>query len=449
MQLAAEIVFTLQIYQSLLFAVLCFLSFYYNTRAYSKKYLGWFMLVCTVYFGFAGFYYFGFYRWFQCIYVIGTPTVLLVIPLFYFYMESLTRKNFIFKKKDIYHLLPSILFFVLTLPFCFLPPELKSGYINYGMGKLGNSSAWMDYLTYVNYIGYYGVLNIQIIIYTFKFIALLKKHKVNIENNFSDHQNIDLKWLVVLLICFFSFLLINDLRYITGIQKNTAELLKLSFNIALLIIQFSFGLFGVLQKDIYNRSVKSAASNSLSPYEKENYRKTIFSQSHFVSNEKKVQADTIKVANPYINSVEIAIDKAEEQAGSDTESNGNGKKYNSSLLSNVQKQQLANALDMLMMEKEYLNEKLTIDEIAEKLKTNNRYLSQVINEVHNKNFYSYINTFRVKEAQKLLLCQKHRKYSITGISKMAGFSSKSSFNEAFKRIVGVTPTIFKQKNGLL
>ena len=50
-----------------------------------------------------------------------------------------------------------------------------------------------------------------------------------------------------------------------------------------------------------------------------------------------------------------------------------------------------------MSEKIYLNEKLTLDHLAEKLNTNSKYLSQVINEFYGKNFYSYINSYRKKQ----------------------------------------------------
>jgi AraC-like DNA-binding protein len=106
---------------------------------------------------------------------------------------------------------------------------------------------------------------------------------------------------------------------------------------------------------------------------------------------------------------------------------------------------LKKTLEKLMKEKLFLNEKLTIDDMADKMETNSKYLSQVINESHNQNFYTYINAFRIQEAQKLLKDKYHQKYSIQGIARLAGFSSKSSFNEAFRRVTGMTPSEYQEK----
>ena len=122
------------------------------------------------------------------------------------------------------------------------------------------------------------------------------------------------------------------------------------------------------------------------------------------------------------------------------------KKYAGSGLTQRQKKVLQVKLDKLMKERLYLNEKLTIDDVAARLETNSKYLSQLINELHQKNFYTYINTFRIEEAQRLLKDREHQKYSIQGIARLAGFFSKSSFNEAFRRISGMTPSEYLEKN---
>jgi AraC-like DNA-binding protein len=409
------------------------------------------MLACSMYFIFGGFYYFGFYRSFQSIYVIGLPIVLLIIPLFYFYIESLTVRNFSFARDKIIHLLPALSIFVLDLPFCLMTSSQKHDYINSGVGYFDNPTGVMNYLSYVYYLGYFGFLNLQILIYTFLFINLLQGHKLNIENRFSYYKNIDLKWLVFLLLAFFSFFIINDISYMLGIKETSYKLFQLFFNITLLLIQLFLGLFGLLQKDIYKRSPQRKEFALPLEVAEEKYGKGTAATENIL-----VETPVEKTGNPVIanlTSLKTAIfdvkDRLGVNHGARIETNGNEKKYAGSLLSDIQKQQMAKNLDLLMKkDKEYLNEKLTIDDISDKLKTNNRYLSQVINELYNKNFFTYINTFRIKEAQNLLVCQQHKKYSITGISKMVGFSSKSSFNEAFKRITGITPSEFKKLKGM-
>lgn len=118
-------------------------------------------------------------------------------------------------------------------------------------------------------------------------------------------------------------------------------------------------------------------------------------------------------------------------------------KYSSSLLSEEGIKLLYNnLLELMEQEKVYLNNKLTIDEVAKKLNTNRSYLSQMINDNFKTNFNNFINEYRVKESQKLLLENHMNNYSIEGISMSVGFSSKSTFNSSFKKFTGIRPSEF-------
>jgi len=96
-----------------------------------------------------------------------------------------------------------------------------------------------------------------------------------------------------------------------------------------------------------------------------------------------------------------------------------------------------------MSEKPYFYNKLTIENVADALHTNSKYLSQVINENYNNNFYTYINTHRINDAKEMLLSDKYENYSMEGIAKTVGFNSKSSFNTAFKKYTSFTPSEYK------
>jgi AraC-like DNA-binding protein len=117
------------------------------------------------------------------------------------------------------------------------------------------------------------------------------------------------------------------------------------------------------------------------------------------------------------------------------------KKYSGSTLTGSQKKLLISKLEHLMQhEKLFINEKLSIEDVAIKLDTNSKYVSQIINETFNKNFYHFINSYRIDEAKRLLTSKGNEKYSILGIAQSVGFVSKSTFNVAFKRFTGLTPT---------
>jgi AraC-like DNA-binding protein/Tfp pilus assembly protein PilF len=120
-------------------------------------------------------------------------------------------------------------------------------------------------------------------------------------------------------------------------------------------------------------------------------------------------------------------------------------KYNKSALSDDQKGRIARELqELIKTTKPFRDPTLGIDALATRLNTNRSYLSQIINEFYEQNFYSFINDMRVKEARRLLANPEYRKLSIEGIARQVGFNSKSSFNTAFKKLTGVTPSYFSK-----
>jgi AraC-like DNA-binding protein len=105
--------------------------------------------------------------------------------------------------------------------------------------------------------------------------------------------------------------------------------------------------------------------------------------------------------------------------------------------------QLKEDLVFLMEKKSlFLDLTLNIQELSNRLKTNNKYLSTLINQEFEMNFVSFVNSYRIEEAKKLLLDPDKENLTIEAIGNEAGFKSKSAFNVAFKKITGVTPSAF-------
>ncbi|MEM7375023.1 MAG: helix-turn-helix domain-containing protein [Bacteroidota bacterium] len=96
----------------------------------------------------------------------------------------------------------------------------------------------------------------------------------------------------------------------------------------------------------------------------------------------------------------------------------------------------------------FLRSDLNLTELAEILGVSRQELSQVINEHFEKNFFDFINAYRLEEAKMLLLDPQYSKLTIRGISQEAGFKSKSTFYSLFKQHTGMTPTNYqKEKKG--
>jgi AraC-like DNA-binding protein len=129
------------------------------------------------------------------------------------------------------------------------------------------------------------------------------------------------------------------------------------------------------------------------------------------------------------------------------EKNGNGSKYEKSSLTPVQsKSYLDNLLNMMDTEKPYLDSELKINELADKLGITMHHLSQVINAELEQNYNDFINTYRIQEAQRLLLTPQYQDAKILSIAFDVGFNNKATFNAAFKKITGVSPSIFRKNN---
>ena len=73
-----------------------------------------------------------------------------------------------------------------------------------------------------------------------------------------------------------------------------------------------------------------------------------------------------------------------------------------------------------------------------------RFLSQIINEEFKMSFTEFVNTYRIKEAEDLLL-KSGSEFTVQQIMYDVGFNSKSAFNTAFRKCCGCTPTELKQK----
>ena len=101
-------------------------------------------------------------------------------------------------------------------------------------------------------------------------------------------------------------------------------------------------------------------------------------------------------------------------------------------------------LALLRNEKPFLNPQVSLSDLSEKLSVSTKHLSQVINQSFNKSFFDFINTYRIQEAQQILKESKDDKLTVLEVMYQVGFNSKSSFNTAFKKETGQTPTEFRK-----
>lgn len=97
------------------------------------------------------------------------------------------------------------------------------------------------------------------------------------------------------------------------------------------------------------------------------------------------------------------------------------------------------------MEKEKLYQlpNLTLDSLAERMEVSPHELSQVINQNLATNFYELLNRYRVRTACAALADPNFAQQNLLSIAYEVGFQSKSTFNAAFKKHTGLTPSAYR------
>ncbi|WEK70414.1 MAG: AraC family transcriptional regulator [Candidatus Chryseobacterium colombiense] len=102
-------------------------------------------------------------------------------------------------------------------------------------------------------------------------------------------------------------------------------------------------------------------------------------------------------------------------------------------------------LKQYMIEKKpFLNPSLTIQDISGEIGIPTRELSVLINHQLGQHFYDFVNTYRIENAMEILKDTTKTKVTILEILYEVGFNSKSSFNTAFKKYTGNTPTYYRK-----
>ncbi|TAI48807.1 helix-turn-helix domain-containing protein [Flagellimonas allohymeniacidonis] len=93
-------------------------------------------------------------------------------------------------------------------------------------------------------------------------------------------------------------------------------------------------------------------------------------------------------------------------------------------------------------QKVYLDTNLSLDRLAHALDLNPKQLSALLNGILGISFYDFVNQYRVNEVTDKLKDRDNRKLTIEAIANQSGFKSKSSFNAAFRKQLGMTPREF-------
>ncbi len=221
-------------------------------------------------------------------------------------------------------------------------------------------------------------------------ILLFKKLDINIFNNFSSYENVNLDWLRKLVYTFgviWTVLMIfATVHHVFGMFSWIFCTHGLSLSLSVFIILI--GYFGLKQKEIFIQYHDNSIEYVTEP--KTKYAGVVLKE-----------AD----AENYVSKIRHFMSK----------------------------------------EKPYLDANLSLPELASKLNIPSHHLSRVINEQFNVNFFDFVNQYRVNEVKSRMGNPEFENLSLLGIAFDSGFNTKSAFNRVFKKITGLTPSEYKKQ----
>lgn len=317
------------------------------------------------------------------IYFVGGFAYFLDGMLLYFYVKSLVFRDFHLRSKDALHLIPFGLFFIFMIfAFYRFPTETRLDWINREIFVYGAGYIGMDFWC-----------KIMRVLYCVACLRLIVKYKDLLKATHSNIEKVDITWLRLLVI---GFLVVTVMESILSLAKLIGVASHYDFQHYDLAIFEFIGLSGYYVLFV-------------------------------------LVCTLVFTSMRYFSSFEAVRQKDKDVA----------KKAAPEKLLNPE---FADKIDSIMRnQKPYLQPDITLDMLAETLAMPAKDLSMIVNRHFHNNFYEFINSYRIEEAKGLLADPKNKSKTITDVYLEVGFNSKSVFNTFFKKLVGMTPTEYRQR----
>lgn len=311
-------------------------------------------------------------------------------PYLYLYTTYLVERKVRFEYTDLLHFLPFVL--VTACYFIFFKDVVDFNDVNYFQN---DSYLWVRVL--------YGfIFMISVVAYTVLTYIKLWHFRKDMASNFSYWtRQLRLMWLnfipalfVLLFLIYFITGAINAFSF-----KKVFDISALS-HIGLTIIAFAISYFGVRQMSLF---------------------RPVY----------------VKVANDRPETVHEATESAED--GEQTE-----KKTKARFTEEEAHALIAKLNRHMEEERPYINPELTLYDLSSQLNLTKNELTDLLNNHIGKNFFAFVNEFRLKAVIRKFESPDFSHYTIIAIAYDCGFNSKSTFNSIFKQHTGQTPSEYKK-----
>jgi len=342
--------------------------------------------------------------------LITNPTLnLLHGPILYLYVRLLISKKPLALSKKLPHFIPFIIFYLLFIsmahPEPMLPLPDRTDTISGPVAQ--HPLARLFEPLFFNF----GLINALFFVgYSILTFYALRKHQQKISGVFSQNNTqLSLQWIYCLPATFCALVILNAISenlFTSANQASSLTLHMLSFVCFITVLCF----FGVKQNPVFY-SIKNIASNTQS-----------------IANTERDKASGSQLQNP----PQDVSDLKQTESGSNDLSD-------EAIAEIIVKMQ-----SYMRQEKPYLDPDFSVYSLALALNIPRRVLSQALNTGLSKNFYLYVNEYRIDEVKNLLKQSSEKQLTILEVAFQAGFKSKSSFNSLFKQYCDMTPSQYRK-----
>ncbi len=327
---------------------------------------------------------------------ISEPFSMLGGVLIYFYSRNILSGVFIFRKTDLLFFIPFVLYVLYYVPSYNQSAEDKIfdiiAFYNSGISWSENLYEWIAEV----------IVTMPFLIFS---VRLLNRYHKKIKDNFSDISKISYTVVRNIIIASAAMYFIEILTIILSFSN-----IQIANSLNSFLYIFIIGIVYILGYDALVRK-------------KDEVIKFVYVQ--------EIQKQEISVSATATNTNEIEIRQKYEKNG----------------LSETKISDISTKISAcISKEKPYKNPELRLNDLAQLIGEHPNNVSQVLNDVFKKNFYDFINFYRIEDAKVFLKSPDFKNFTITAIGFEVGFNSKTAFYSAFKKFADTTPAQFQKLN---
>jgi len=383
----------------------------------ANRLLAFLVATFTVYLIAAVYYSTGLIRVYPHVFGISYPLPWVFGPLVYLYAVAASDRSWRFRTRDWLHFAPVIVVEIILVPtYVMSGPEKLEFYDRLQAGDVPTFIRLIDPTKFVSGLAY-----------SLATVAFLRRHRRRIENSYSNTERVNLLWLLWLSGAALGIWLTALMGKGAGIVPDA--LLRRSddlVSLGIALVVYAIGYMGLRQPEIFRYDGPETSPRTGSSL-----------------HETSPSAEASAAVATRVESVD-AVDSREARDATE-ERYERYERYERSGLGQAEAGALKTALLGLMMkEHPYRDPDLTLPNLAERLDTTPHKLSEVLNTELGQTFYDFINRYRVDDVRRRLAESRSKNLNVLTVAMDAGFASKSTFNQVFKKQTGQTPSTYRK-----